>query len=203
MCLLGVLHDTVAAPDPIFSLQWRHNGRDGVSNQQLHHCLLNRLFRSRSKKTSKLRVTDLCAGNSPVTGEFPAQMGSNGENVSIWWRHHVPDLSVNKDQNLNLVTIFIRLGQLKKYTLPESRRRESRNYPLFCHEKAQGPNPYAIFNNIAQVPLITLARKNSPILIVNTSQNSRQNEIINSYFKVSMLVLQTKCVLRSRIGTSF
>ena len=29
-----------------------------------------------------------CAGNSTVTGEFPAQMASNAENVSIWWRHH-------------------------------------------------------------------------------------------------------------------
>ena len=38
---------------------------------------------------SKLRVTGLCEGNSPVTGEFPAQMASNAENVSIWWRHHV------------------------------------------------------------------------------------------------------------------
>ena len=28
------------------------------------------------------RVTGLCAGNSPVTGEFPAQMTSNAENVS-------------------------------------------------------------------------------------------------------------------------
>ena len=27
-------------------------------------------------------------GNSPVTGEFPAQRASNAENVSIWWRHH-------------------------------------------------------------------------------------------------------------------
>ena len=36
----------------------------------------------------KLRVTGLCAGNSPVTGEFPAQMASNAENVSISWRHH-------------------------------------------------------------------------------------------------------------------
>ena len=35
--------------------------------------LLNRLFRRRSKKTSKLRVTGLCAGNSPITGEFPAR----------------------------------------------------------------------------------------------------------------------------------
>ena len=69
--------------------QWRHNGYDGVSNHQPRHCLLNRLFGCRSKKTSKLRVTGLCARNSPGTGEFPAQMASNAENVSIWWRHHV------------------------------------------------------------------------------------------------------------------
>ena len=43
--------------------KWRHNGRNGVSNHQPHDCLLlNRLFRRRSKKTSKLRVTSLCAG---------------------------------------------------------------------------------------------------------------------------------------------
>ena len=31
-------------------LQWRHNGCNGVSNHQPHDCLLNRLFRRRSKK---------------------------------------------------------------------------------------------------------------------------------------------------------
>ena len=71
------------------SLRWRHNGRDNVSNHQPNDCLLDRLFRRRSKKTSKLRVTGVCAGDSPGTGEFPAQMASNAENVSIWWRHHV------------------------------------------------------------------------------------------------------------------
>ena len=40
------------------------------------------------RKKSKLRVTGLCEGNSPDTGEFPAQMTSNAENVSIWWRNH-------------------------------------------------------------------------------------------------------------------
>ena len=40
-------------------------------------------------KTSKRRATDLCEGNSPGTGEFPAQRASNAENVSIWGRHHV------------------------------------------------------------------------------------------------------------------
>ena len=86
----------VAAPHllvphpPMCSPLWCHNGRDGVSNHQ--PCLLNRSFWRRSKKTSKLRVTGLCAGNSPVTGEFPAQkMASNTENVSIWWRHHVSE----------------------------------------------------------------------------------------------------------------
>ena len=69
-------------------LQWRHNGRNGVSNHHPHVCLLNRLFRCRSKKTSKPRVTGLCVGYSPGTGEFPAQMASNAENVSIWWRRH-------------------------------------------------------------------------------------------------------------------
>ena len=47
-------------------------------------------WRRRSKKTSKLRVTGLCEGNSPMTGEFPTQTTSNAENVSIRWRHHVP-----------------------------------------------------------------------------------------------------------------
>ena len=45
--------------------------------------------RRRSKKTSKLRVTGLCEGNSPVTvtGEFPAQRASNEEkfdDVIMW-----------------------------------------------------------------------------------------------------------------------
>ena len=75
--------DSVCIP-----LRWRHNGRDSVSNHQPHDCLLNCLFRRRSKKTSKLHVTGLCVGNSPGTGEFPAQMASNAENVSMWWHHY-------------------------------------------------------------------------------------------------------------------
>ena len=47
------------------TLQWRHNDHDSVSNHQPHGCLLNRLFRRRSKKTSKLRGTGLCVGSSP------------------------------------------------------------------------------------------------------------------------------------------
>ena len=70
------------------TIQWRYNEHNGVSNHQPHDCLLNHLFRRRSMKTSKLRVTGLCEGKSLVTSEFPAQRASNAENVSIWWCHH-------------------------------------------------------------------------------------------------------------------
>ena len=63
------------------TLHWRNNERDGVLNHQRHDCLLNCLFRRRSKKRSKLRVTCLCAGNSPVAGEFPVQKASNAEKM--------------------------------------------------------------------------------------------------------------------------
>ena len=82
------------------SLQWRHNGRDGVSNHQAHHCSLNRLFRRRSEKTSKLRVTGLCAGNSPATGEFPAQRARNADmfpfdDVILWQEMTLSPLGYN------------------------------------------------------------------------------------------------------------
>ena len=50
-----------------------HNERGDVSNHQRLDCLLNRLFRGITKKTSKLRITGLSEGNSLVTVEFPAQ----------------------------------------------------------------------------------------------------------------------------------
>ena len=85
---VGSDNDLASNRPKSLSLRWHHNGCDGVSNHQPHHCLLNRLFRHRSKKISKLRVTGLCVWNSPETGEFPAQMASNAEKVSIRWRHH-------------------------------------------------------------------------------------------------------------------
>ena len=47
----------------LISLHWRHNDHGGVSNRQPRGCLCNRLSRQKWK-TSKLRVTGLCAGNS-------------------------------------------------------------------------------------------------------------------------------------------
>ena len=101
----------------IWILQWRHNGHNGVSNHQPHDCLLNRLFRRRSKKTSKLCVTGLCAGNSPVTGEFPAQMASNAENISIWWRHHETIATSSRGQCGRDKTKRVKLSRDKMVTV--------------------------------------------------------------------------------------
>ena len=64
--------------ESVYSLQYRHNGCEGVSNHQPHHCLLNRLIRS--KKKSKL--LPLC-GEFAGGGEFPVQKASNAKNISI------------------------------------------------------------------------------------------------------------------------
>ena len=92
-----------------FTLQWCHNEHDGISNHQPHDCLLNRLFRHRSKKTSKLHVTGLCVRNSPVTGEFPAQRASNAENVIIWWRHHGEEKILKISSSLCLLIVWLQL----------------------------------------------------------------------------------------------
>ena len=80
------------------TLPWRYNENDGASNHHHRHCLLIRLFRCRSKKAPQLRVTGLCWGNSPVTGEFCTQKTSNAENVSVWWPHHEPSIHHHHQQ---------------------------------------------------------------------------------------------------------
>ena len=64
--------------DPLFR---KHYMLDAMASQnhQPYDCLLKRLVGGRSQTTSKLRVTGLCVGNSPVTGEFPAQRASNAK----------------------------------------------------------------------------------------------------------------------------
>ena len=117
------------------SLQWRHNGRDSVSNHQPHDCLLNGLFRRISKKTSKLRVTDLCAGNSPVTGEFPAQMASKAEMfpfddviMSITIQHEGVELAlVEVRKRTWLVSILILYRCINYRKMSNIRRAKSKN----------------------------------------------------------------------------
>ena len=46
------------------------------------------VYSGADQRKSKRYVTGLCAGNSSVTDEVPAQKASYTENVSIWWRNH-------------------------------------------------------------------------------------------------------------------
>ena len=64
----------------IHVLQWHHNEHDGISNHQRLDGLFNRLFRRRSKKISKLRITGLWGGE--LTGDqwIPLTKGQLCEN---------------------------------------------------------------------------------------------------------------------------
>ena len=102
------------------TLQWRHNECGGVSNHQHLHRLLNGRFKRRSKKTSKLRVTGLCAGKSPVSGEFPAQKASNAENASIWWRHHEYHERVSSHWALSFENVYENSPLFTMFCLPHT-----------------------------------------------------------------------------------
>ena len=71
---IKIVTDVLAGSDAVtysIALERRYNERDGVSIHRRLDCLLKRLFKRRSKKTSKLRVTGLCEGNSPVSVNSP------------------------------------------------------------------------------------------------------------------------------------
>ena len=77
-------------------LQWRHNGHDGISNHQPHDCLLNRLFRRRSKKTSNsalpvfVRGSHWSAVKSPHKGPLTWKMFTFYDAImaSVVWSCH-------------------------------------------------------------------------------------------------------------------
>ena len=68
------------AKNPLWPLRWRHNEHDGVSNHQRFDCLLDRLFRPRSKKTSSSASLAFVRGihrwpvNSPHKGPVTRKM---------------------------------------------------------------------------------------------------------------------------------
>ena len=74
-------HWYVTRASCVTTLQWRRNGRNGVSNHQLHHCLFIYSGADQRKHQSSASLAFLA-------GKFPTQMASNAGNVSIWWRHH-------------------------------------------------------------------------------------------------------------------
>ena len=108
-----------------FSLLWRIDRRDGVSNHQPHDCLLNRSVRRRSRKTLKLRVTGLLRGihRWPVNSSHKCLVTrkmfrwchiffSTGHIVSCdWFTRNLPCCLINAGLTVEL-TLLIRVHSL-------------------------------------------------------------------------------------------
>ena len=107
----------------VHTLQWRYNEHYGVSNHQPHDCLLNRLFRCRSKKTSKLHITGLCAGNSPRRGPVMRKMIPFDDVIMIFLETHVMMSSVQWTESMIFVCVLlfaVLVSALLSFTPPGS-----------------------------------------------------------------------------------
>ena len=106
MCLLLAPEPTCKKRVPLLSQKLTWSGEQTRMMEVLIHLHYNDVIMSavasqitivystvywgaNQRKKPKLLVSGLCAGNPPVTGEFPAQMANNEDNISIWSRHHV------------------------------------------------------------------------------------------------------------------
>ena len=75
----------------------------------------------------------LALGIRPVTGEFPAQMASNAEKITIWWCHHANiNMHIVEAQyiaivwnGLNFLCVLICIGIGHNYNLHSWRRSDS------------------------------------------------------------------------------
>ena len=147
------------------SSQWRHNGHDGVSNNQPHDCLLNSLF----MRTSKLRVTGLCEVNWPVTGEFPAQRSSNTEMLpfdDVIMITHIRHLQT-------YVCIYLYIAYLRIYMFPLLRDKGFQEFNLLS-----GSDDTLHCNYIAIVGFMWSKYKSNKRSDVISKYHTKLNEIM-------------------------
>ena len=100
------------------SLQWRHNGRDGVSDHQPYHCLLNRLFMRRSKKTSNSASLAFVRGINRRPVNSPQKWPVTQKKVSIWWHHHDwnPSKQQGSGRNISYNRLTTQIGTPNTHT---------------------------------------------------------------------------------------
>ena len=109
-------------PFSSLSLQWRHIGRDNVSNHQPHDYLLNRLFKRGSKKNQSSASLAFVGGgggiyrwpvNSPHKGPVTRKM------FPFWLRHHV-ELGCHRRYRItSSLAQVVALPQLRVKQLPQ------------------------------------------------------------------------------------
>ena len=115
----------------------------------------------------------LCAGNSPVTGEFPAQRASNAENISIWWRHHVNG-RINAICNQNVDPPFSTSNVPTLTWIPHNealaRNRKCRpgGYPWLYKT---GPIPFIVVNSLQLPRRLRTRRRNLRVIYPHTIGN--------------------------------
>ena len=84
--------------DHHWSLQWRHNGHDSVSNHQTYHCLLNRLFSADQRKYQNSASLAFVRGihrrpvNSPHKWPVTRKMFPF-DDVIMFWKWHLTCLA--------------------------------------------------------------------------------------------------------------
>ena len=107
----------------------------------------------RSKKISKLCVTGFCAGKSPGTGEFPAQMTSYAENASIWWRHHdvFERFGPGTWISVNMIIIYVAHICINKITNQEKIKITSGQ----CRVHHITPSIFGVYNDAMTVEMPT------------------------------------------------
>ena len=129
------------------------------------------------KHQSSASLAGLCAGNSPVTGEFPAQRASNEENVSIWWRNldkrcmhihveigryiylYIYRERAGGDQSIS----WFRINSLCKTSLRRSEKYPLRNNGQFAQISVQEiPSKVCV---TPEIPYLTLLSPLSKLLI--------------------------------------
>ena len=75
----------------VSALQWRHNGRDGVSNHQPHHCLLKRLLGADQRKQQSSALLTFVGGihrrpvNSRHKGPVTQKMFLFDDVIMVLW----------------------------------------------------------------------------------------------------------------------
>ena len=136
------LYDPTISVQTAYSLQWRHNGRYGVSKHQPPDCLLNRLFWRRSKKISTLRVTGLLCGKFTGHRWIPRTNGQlHGKCVHLITSscyvqtayHDTSHWCLIRRINDNMYIRVVRGGCSRYINKPTTRAIDNILFPPYCY----------------------------------------------------------------------
>ena len=140
--------------------QWASNHRqlDGLFNYSIWPI---------SKKHQSPALLALCEGNSPVTGEFPAQRASNAEKASIWWRHHALNKLCSERSKFGkpLVSLLFLVSSSPGKPFLRDYKYRSYNTLTMCQECTEEHRPQAFVYTVKNIISVTfLVRRDHNII---------------------------------------